>query len=88
MLRSEKTWGCPVYVLDSMIQDGKKLPNWSPRTKRAQYLGKSRVHASSIGLIRNLTTGYISPQFHIIYDSKYQIVLGGYEDNDTTASHI
>ena len=25
-LRSEKTWGCPAYVLDPKLQDGKKLP--------------------------------------------------------------
>ena len=30
MLRSEKTWGCPVYVLEPKLQDGKKLPKWSP----------------------------------------------------------
>ena len=24
-------WGCPVYVLDPKLQDGKKLPKWDPR---------------------------------------------------------
>ena len=23
-------WGCPVYVLDKTLQDGKKLPKWKP----------------------------------------------------------
>ena len=27
-LRDEKTWGCPVYVLDLRIQDGKNIPKW------------------------------------------------------------
>jgi hypothetical protein len=25
-------WGCPVYVLDKTLQDGKKLPRWTPAT--------------------------------------------------------
>ena len=24
-------WGCPLYVLDKTISDGKKLPGWKPR---------------------------------------------------------
>ena len=55
-LRSEKTWGCPAYVLDPKLQDGKKLPKWDHRTRRGQYLGRSPNHASSVGLIRNLNT--------------------------------
>ena len=51
-------------------------------------MGKSSTHVSSVGLIRNLNTGFISPQFHVIYDSKYQTVSGGYEDNEVVASHI
>ena len=29
-LKDLHVWGCPVYVLDPKIQDGKKLPKWSP----------------------------------------------------------
>ena len=25
-------WGCPVYVLDKTISDGRKLPRWTPRS--------------------------------------------------------
>ena len=24
-------WGCPVYVLEATLQDGKKLPKWTKR---------------------------------------------------------
>jgi hypothetical protein len=24
-------WGCPVYVLDKTIADGKIIPQWKPR---------------------------------------------------------
>ena len=39
-----------------------------------------------MGLIRNLITGCISPRFLIIYDSKFQALSGGYEDNEAVAS--
>ena len=86
-LRSEKTWGCPAYVLDPKLQDGKKLPKWDPRTRQGQYLYRSPKHASSVRLIRNLNTGCISPQFHVIYDTQFQTVLGEYEGNDAVANH-
>ena len=38
------------------------------------------MHASSVGLIRNLRTNNISPQFHIIYDSHFETV----HSNDAT----
>ena len=34
-------WGSPVYVLDPTLQDGKKIPRWKPRSRRAIYLGVS-----------------------------------------------
>lgn len=32
-LQQSHVWGCPVYVLDPKLQDGKKLPKWLPRTQ-------------------------------------------------------
>ena len=87
-LRTEKTWGYPAYVLNPKLQDGKRLPKWSPRTRKGQYLGKSPLHASTIGIIRNLTTGFISPQFHVIHDTEFETVSGGYEENGAVATHI
>ena len=78
-LRSERTWGCPVYVLNPKLQDGKKMPKWDHRTRQGQYLGRSPQHAASVGLTRNLNKGIISPQFHVIYDTQFQTVLGGCE---------
>jgi hypothetical protein len=34
IVRRLKVWGCPVYVLDPTLQDGKKLPKWVPRARR------------------------------------------------------
>ncbi len=32
-------WGCPVYVLDPRLQDGKKIPKWNCRARQGQFLG-------------------------------------------------
>ena len=34
-------WGCPVYVLNKTISDGKKIPKWEPRSTRMKYMGLS-----------------------------------------------
>lgn len=74
LLRQAKVWGCPAYVLDPKLQDGKSLPRWSPRSKLGQFLGRSDNHAGSVGLIRNLQTGAITPQFHVVYDNHFTTV--------------
>jgi len=65
---------CPSYVLDPRLQDGKKIPKWEPRARQGQFLGYSKDHATTIGLIRNIRTGYISPQFHVVYDEDFTTV--------------
>ena len=70
-LRNAKVWGCPTYVLDPRLQDGKKLPRWEPRSKIGQFLGRSKVHAGSVGLIKNTATGKVSSQFHVVYDEHF-----------------
>ena len=67
-------WGCPVYVLQPTLQDGKKLPKWQPRSRRAQYVGWSPLHASNVPLVRNIQTGSISPQFHVVFDNWFETV--------------
>ena len=68
------TWGCPTYVLNPILQGGKKLPKWAPHSRRAQYLGTSPLHASTVDLVSNLSTWIISPQFHLIYDDYFETV--------------
>ena len=34
-------WGCPVYVLDKTITDGKKLPHWDSQSKQQVFVGIS-----------------------------------------------
>ncbi len=57
------------------LQDGKKIPKWQPRSRRGQFVGWSPMHASSVGLIRNLMTGRLSPQFHVVFDPWFETVV-------------
>ena len=68
-------WGCPVYVLEPKLQkSGVKIPKWAPRSRRGMIMGFSRLHSTLIGLILNMTTRSISPQFHVVYDDMFSTV--------------
>ena len=66
-----RCWGCPAYVLDPTLQDGKKLPQWNLRSRLGQFLGWSDKHSSTVGLIRNCKTDAITTQFHVVYDDHF-----------------
>jgi hypothetical protein len=74
-LRDIHVWGCPVYVLDPTLQAGKKLPKWQPRSRRGLFVGLSDSHSSDVPLILNLSTGSISPQFHVVFDDSFSTVM-------------
>jgi hypothetical protein len=37
-------------------------------------MGRSPVHASTVGLVRNLQTGTITPQYHMVYDDFFETI--------------
>jgi hypothetical protein len=78
-LLNARAWGCPVYVLEPKLRDDGKIPKWSPRTRRGQFLGFSPVHSSTVGLVRNLRTGSITPQFHCVYDSEFETTFAPHD---------
>ena len=45
-----------------------------PRSREAQFVGYNPLHASTVSLVRNLKTGIISPQFHVVYDDYFETV--------------
>jgi hypothetical protein len=51
-----------------MISDGKKLLRWTPRSTRTVNLQFSDKYVSSIPLVLSPQTGYITEQFHIVFD--------------------
>ena len=67
-------------VLDKMISDGKKLPRWTPRSTCTINLGSSDKHASSVRLVLNPQTGYITPQFHTVFDDWFATVPASADD--------
>ena len=74
ILRRARVFGCPTYVLDARLQDGKKIPKWHPRARTGMFLGFSGEHSSLVGLVLNIKTGHISPQFHVVYDERFETV--------------
>ena len=73
-LQRAHVWGCPVYVLDPMLQDGKKVPKWLPCARRGLYVGVSQRHSTTVGHVLNLNTGHISDQYHCVYDDTFSTV--------------
>jgi hypothetical protein len=67
-------WGCPIYVLEKAIADGKKLPRWKPRSVRCINMGLSKKHASTVPLVLNPESGYITPQYHVVFDDWFATV--------------
>ena len=67
-------WGCPVFVLNKHIADGKKLPRWKPRSKCAIYMGASLVHASLVPLVLNPDSGAITSAFHVVFNDWFATV--------------
>ena len=74
LLRSH-VWGCPTFVLDARLQDGKKIPKWNKRSRLGQFLGYSDEHSSLVANVRHLTTGHVSPQYHVVFDDLFQTVF-------------
>ena len=54
-------WGCPVYMLDKTLSDGKKLPFWTPRSHREVFMGLSPKHSRTVPLVLNPGTGASVP---------------------------
>ena len=67
-------FGCPVYVLDPRLQDGKKIPTWESHACQGIFVGFSPCHSTSVPLILNPRTQHISPQFHVIFDDAFTTV--------------
>jgi hypothetical protein len=68
-------WGCPVYVLDTQMQQGRKLPRWQPISRRGVSLGLSLQHSSEVPLVLNLQTGSIATQYNVLLMINSQLCL-------------
>ena len=69
-----QTFGCPAYVLDNNLQHSSPFHKWKQRSKVGIYLGLSPTHGRNVALVLNRTTGLVSPQFHVKFDSSFHSV--------------
>ena len=61
-------------MLNKTISDGKKIPKWQPRSSRMKYIGLSAQHASSFPLVLNPSTGFMTAQYHVVFDDWFATV--------------
>ncbi len=57
------TMFCPCYILDSRLHNASSIgpPKWELRSNIHVYLGHSLLHAGSVALVYNPSTGHVSP---------------------------
>ena len=70
-------FGCPIFVLDNRIADGKKIPRWEARSQKGLHLGPCKKHSSKAPLTLNLRTGKVTPQFNVVFDDWFASVSRG-----------
>ena len=75
-------FGCPVYVLDNDIADGKSIPKWHPRARLGMFMGFSEFHSSLVPLVLNVRTGKITPCYHAIFDDSFSTVTSLSDSDD------
>ena len=55
-------------------QHDQQLPQWTRRARLGQFVGFSDEHSSLVANVWHLTTGYISPLFHVVFDDLFETV--------------
>ena len=68
-------WGCPVFVLEPKFHNDQNLPKWNKQAHMGQVFGFSGEHSSPVSNVSNLSTEYISPQFHLVFDELFETVI-------------
>ena len=68
------TFGCPVYALDKRLQAQQAVSSWAPRARMGINLGPSPRHARSVALVLSISTGLVSPQYHVKFDEFFETI--------------
>ena len=79
-LLSLHVWGCPVYVLEKNLADGKSIGRWKAKSQRMIYMGYSDKHSSDVPLVLNPRTGSITPQWNVVIDDWFATVSTSVDD--------
>ena len=80
-------WVCPFFVLEPKLQKGQKPPRWNLIDCLGQCCGFWGEHSSLVDDVKNLSTGYISPYYHLVDDDLFETVICKV-DNDSTLEAI
>ena len=67
-------FGCPVYVLDSKLQNNNIFHKWKQKSEVGIYIGTSPIHSKNVALVLSRSTGLVSPQFHVKFDDRFQTI--------------
>ena len=69
------TFGCPIFALSNVLQNGRAIPKCPPRSCLGIYLWPSPYHAQCIPRILGNSTGLYSPQFHVTHVGFFEITM-------------
>ena len=86
-LRRAHVRGCTVFLPEAKLQDYQKLPNWNQWSWLGKFNGFSDEHFTLVVNVRNLRTGYISHQYHLVFDDLFETTVLT-EDNDPVIDNI
>jgi hypothetical protein len=63
------------------LQNGQKLPKWNCWSRLGQFLGYSDEHSSLVTNIRHLKTGFVSHQYHVVFDDLFKTIFSSGTDD-------
>ena len=52
-----------------------KIHKRDPRSWRGVTIGFSKIHSTQVGLVLNLLTGSILPQYHVVFDERFYTIV-------------
>jgi hypothetical protein len=58
----------------SFFAGWQEIPEVEQASKDRSVSGFSREHSSTVALVRNLHTEHVSPQYHVVFDDKFETV--------------
>jgi hypothetical protein len=67
--------------MDNSLQMGNIFHKWKQRSKVGIYVGQSPQHARNVALVLDRQTGYVSPQFHVVFDPSFHTVKENKDDS-------
>ena len=71
-----------------MTGSGGSILKWNRQSQLAQFLGYLTLHSTTVGLVRNLTTGNISPQYHLVFNDLFETIRTDFQDLSHSQNQI